>query len=216
MRSESSVSRRAVLLIVVISPALLGSQVKCVAVSNPGGDPFLDPSVTTARIERIEPTVPRVGDVVRAFGSGSGTPPLEFAWDFGDGTLTIGQQAAHVYMAPGSYRVTFTVRDAGGDSASDSTQVTVSPRIASSIFSLVLVSDAVAGQPVLFAATPLEEHANALSYVWRFSGGQSAIGPRAAAIFPVAGMYLASVTATNDLGQNVVVETDFHVVDAAH
>ena len=56
--------------------------------------------------------MPRVGDIVRATGSGNGTPPLQFAWDFGDGTLVAGMQAAHAYVAPGSYRVTFTVRDA--------------------------------------------------------------------------------------------------------
>jgi PKD repeat protein len=208
MRSGSSLSRRGVLLIAIISPALLGSEFKCVAVSNP--------SVATARIEQIEPIMPRVGDIMRATGSGNGAPPLQFAWDFGDGALAGGMQAAHAYVAPGSYRVTLTVRDATGNTASDSSQVAVSARVSSSVLSLVLVSNAVAGQPVLFAALPLEENASALSYVWTFSDGQSAIGPRAAATFPVAGMYLASVTVTNDFGAIAVAQTAFHVVDAAH
>jgi phage baseplate assembly protein gpV len=209
MRSGSSPSRCGVLLIAIISPALLGSEFKCVAVSNPSG--------ATARIEQIEPLMPRVGDIMRATGSGNGAPPLQFAWDFGDGALASGMQAAHAYMAPGSYRVTLTVRDAAGNTASDSSQVAVSARVPSSVFSLVLVSDAVAGQPVLFEALlPLEEHASALSYVWTFSDGQSAIGPRAAATFPVGGMYLASITVTNDLGAIAVAQIAFHVVDAAH
>jgi hypothetical protein len=206
MRSGPSVSRRGVLLIAVISPALLGSAFKCVAVSNP--------TVATARIEQIEPIMPRVGDIMRVIGSGNGTPPLQFAWDFGDGTQAGGMQAAHAYMAPGSYRVTFMVRDTAGNTASDSSQVTVSPRMSSSVLSLVLASDAVAGKPVLFAALSLEERASALSHVWTFSGGQSAIGPRAAAIFPVAGMYFASVTVTNDLGEIAVAQIAFHVADA--
>ena len=214
MRSESSLSRRGVLLIAIISPALLGSQFKCVAVSNPGGATVGSPTVASARIEQIEPIMPRVGETVRAAGSGSGTPPLDFTWDFGDGALTVGQQAAHVYFAPGSYRITFTVRDATGNTASDSSQITVSPRILSSVLSLMLASDAVAGEPVLFAVLPLEERASAVNYVWTFSGGQSAIGPRAVAIFPVAGRYLASVTVTNDLGAITVSQTAFHVVDA--
>ena len=44
MRLRSSLSRRAALLITIVSPALLGF-VKCVFVSNP--------TVATARIERI-------------------------------------------------------------------------------------------------------------------------------------------------------------------
>jgi hypothetical protein len=205
MRSGSSPSRRGALLIAIISPALLGSEFRCVAVSGP--------SVAAARIEQIEPLMPRVGDVVLVTGTGSGTPPLEFAWDFGDGTLAPGVQAAHAYIAPGSYRITFTVRDVNGNVARDSAQIDVSPRLPSPIH---LVSDAVAGQPVLFAAVPLAEDAGVLSCAWSFSDGQSAIGLRAVATFPRAGMYLASVTVTNDLGAIVVAQTAFHVADSAH
>lgn len=211
MRSGSSLSRRGVLLIAIISPALLGSEFRCVAVSNP--------SVATvraaARIDRIEPRMPRVGEIVRVTGSGNGTPPLQFTWDFGDGAQAVGFQAAHAYPAPGSYCVVLTVRDSNGDTASDASQVAVSALLPSSALSLVLVSKAVAGQPVLFEALPLDEKAHALSYVWTFSDGQSAIGPWAVATFPVAGMYLASVTATNDLGAIVVAQIAFPVVDAA-
>jgi hypothetical protein len=208
MPAGSSLSRRGVLLVAVISPALLGAEFRCVALSNP--------TVATARIEQVEPITPRVGDIVRVKGSGDGTPPLQFAWDFGDGTLTVGMEAAHAYLAPGSYRVTFTVSDANGNTARDSSQVTVSARISSSALSLVLVSDAVAGQPVMFAALPLDQPAGALSYAWTFSGGQSAIGPQAAAIFPAAGMYVACVTVTDDLGAIAVAQIAFHVGDAAH
>ena len=45
-----------------------------------------NPSVATARIEVLEPATPRVGDIMNATGSGDGAPPLQFAWDFGDGT----------------------------------------------------------------------------------------------------------------------------------
>jgi len=205
MRPTSSLSRRCVLLIAIMSPALLGSQFKCVAVSSP--------SVATARIERLDPISPRVGDIMQATGSGNGTPPLQFAWDFGDGTLAGGRQAAHVYTAPGSYRVIFTVRDANGTLASDSSQVVVSARVTLPMVSLVLVSDAVAGQPVEFAALPLEAEATALTYEWTFSDGQSASGSQAATIF-AAGSYLVFVTVTNDLGEIAVAQIAFQVVDA--
>ncbi|MGH8239371.1 MAG: hypothetical protein ACREXP_20470, partial [Steroidobacteraceae bacterium] len=89
MRSGTSLSRRAALLITIISPALLGSQFRCVVGSSP--------TIATARIERIEPIMPRVGEIVHVTGSGNGTPPLQFVWDFGDGALAPGTQAAHAY-----------------------------------------------------------------------------------------------------------------------
>jgi hypothetical protein len=208
MQPKSSLSRCGVLLITIICPALLGSEVRCAFVSNP--------TVATARIDQIDPIMPRVGQIVHVTGSGNGTPPLKFAWDLGDGTMAVGTQAAHAYLAAGSYRVTFTVVDTNGNAARDSSQVTVAALLPSSILSVSLVSDAVAGQPVLFAAMPLDERASAMSYVWTFSGGQSAVGARVAAIFPAAGMHVASVTVTNDLGAITRAEIAFHVMDAAH
>ena len=207
MHPAPSLSRRCVLLITIISPALMGSGFKCVAVSNP--------SVTTARIDRLEPTAPRVGDIMQATGSGDGTPPLQFAWDFGDGTtLVYGRQVAHVYMAPGNYRVTLTVRDDLGNTDRDSSQVAVSARVPM-MTSPLLLSDAVAGQPVTFTTLPLETSTSELTYTWAFSDGQSAIGHQAAAIFPVAGIYLASVTVTDDLGATDVAQIAFQVADPA-
>jgi hypothetical protein len=208
MRPGTSLSRRSVLLITIMSPALLGSYFKCVAVSNP--------TVATARIEQLEPLTLRVGDVMQVTGGGNGAPPLQFAWDFGDGSQAAGMQAAHAYMNPGSYRITLTVRDAVGNIARDTSQVDVSARLSSAMLSLVVSSHAVAGQPVVFAALPLDENADVLNYSWSFSDGQSGIGPRTAATFPLAGMYVASVTVTNDRGAVAVAQIPFQVVDAAH
>lgn len=206
MRYTPSFSRRCVLLIAIISPALMGTEFKCAAVSNP--------SVVTARIDQFEPVAPRVGDVVQATASGSGTPPLQFAWDFGDGgALAYGGQAVHVYTAPGSYRATVTVHDARGQIARDSEQVTVSARVPPSMPTLVMLSEAIANQPVEFLALTFEAGASALSYDWTFSDGQSAIGPQAAAVFPIAGVYRALVTVTNDAGEIAVAQIVFEVAD---
>jgi hypothetical protein len=209
MRSRSSLSRRGVLLIAIISPALLGSQVKCVFVSNP--------TVATARIERIEPDMPLVGEIVQVAGIGSGTQPLQFAWDFGDGTTVVtGMQAAHAYVAPGDYRLEFTVRDASGNVGRDAALITVAPRIPEPRVpsSLILVSSAVAKRPVQFVAVPLAEDVGAVDYMWTFSDGQSAFGARAAATFPVAGVYFASIAMTNDQGTIAFAQVSFNVADA--
>jgi hypothetical protein len=205
MRLRSSLSRRAALLITIVSPALLGF-VKCVFVSNP--------TVATARIERVEPLNPIVGDIVRVTGTGTGMQPLLFTWDFGDGTVVAeGMQAAHQYLLPGTFRVTLTVRDASGNVSHDSAQLGVVFGIPTPLpgMGLVLISDAVAGQPMLFKAMPLDANAGAANYLWTFSDGQSVSGPEVTATFPVAGMYSASIATTNDLGETAVAQVTFQV-----
>ena len=56
-----------------------------------------------------------------------GTAPYTFHWDFGDGQQATGQDVRHTYENPGSYTATLTVTDATGQTASDSTEVVVSP-----------------------------------------------------------------------------------------
>jgi len=203
---RSSLSRRAALLIAIVSPALLGF-VKCVFVSNP--------TVATARIDRVEPLTPIVGDIVRMSGTGTGMQPLLFTWDFGDGTVVAdGKQAVHTYFSPGSFTITFTVRDSSGNASRDTRQLTVAPGIPRPKvpgMGLVLISAAVAGQPVVLKAVPLDSNAAAVSYVWTFSDGQSASGQQVTATFPLAGMYSAAIATTNDLGETAVAQVTFQV-----
>ena len=46
----------------------------------------------------------------------SGSPPLTWSWDLGDGSTSTEQNPVHQYLAPGSYNVTLTVTNAGGES----------------------------------------------------------------------------------------------------
>lgn len=207
MRSESSLSRRGLLLIVLISPALLGSEWKCAMVSNP--------TVVTARIDLIEPDAPRAGDMVQVTGRGEGTPPLQFAWDFGDNTFAGGMQAAHVYVAPGTYNITLTVRDANGNLNADSTQLMVSARQAASFLEIVQLSHGVAREPVVLTALAFEEDGSERIYSWTFSDGQSALGPLVARTFPAAGTYVATVSAVNDFGESAVGQIAVQVMESA-
>jgi PKD repeat protein len=46
----------------------------------------------------------------------SGSPPLSFAWNFGDNITSVEQNPVHVYTAPGTYSVTLITTNAGGSS----------------------------------------------------------------------------------------------------
>jgi PKD repeat protein len=206
MRAQRTLTR--LLLIALISPALLGTYFKCVAVSNP--------TIATARIDQVEPLTLRVGDLMQVTGSGNGAPPLQFAWEFGDGATAGGMQASHVYASPGSYRITLLVRDADGHTATDSSQVNVAGRLSASALNLVVASEAIAGRPIVFEALSAEREPGARTYRWTFSDGQMAIGAQASATFPVEGMYLAIVTVTDDLGAVAAEQIAFHVMGATN
>jgi PKD repeat protein len=56
-----------------------------------------------------------------------GTEPYTYHWDFGDGQEANVQNTRHTYENPGTYTATLTVTDATAQTASDSTEVIVSP-----------------------------------------------------------------------------------------
>jgi len=50
---------------------------------------------------------------------------VTYEWDFGDGTYETGETVTHTYTGPGNYTVTLTVKDAAGNSETDSINITV-------------------------------------------------------------------------------------------
>jgi hypothetical protein len=48
-----------------------------------------------------------------------------YAWNFGDGTITEGVLAEHVFIAPGVYNVTLTVVDFYGQTSEDRVTITI-------------------------------------------------------------------------------------------
>lgn len=201
MTSGSTLWRRRALLIAIVSPVLLGTEWKCTGVSNP--------AVVTAHIRQVEPESPRAGDVVEATGHGEGIPPLQYAWDFGDGAVFAGPRAAHVYIAAGNYLLRLTVRDASGGIGRDERAIVVSARQSSDL-AVAPILKAIAGQPVVFEVLPFDAGIDA-DYVWTFDGGQSALGPSVTATFHIEGKYAASVSAISRSGEISVAHVEFDV-----
>jgi len=50
---------------------------------------------------------------------------VEYLWDFGDKTTGTGESITHTYTSPGNYTATLTVTDDDGDSATNTTMVTI-------------------------------------------------------------------------------------------
>ncbi len=49
------------------------------------------------------------------FDRSSGTLPLQYLWNFGDGTTSLEENPTHIYTANGKYTVTLTVKNSFGE-----------------------------------------------------------------------------------------------------
>jgi PKD repeat protein len=134
--------------------------------------------------------------------SGSqGAPPLEFSWDFGDGTESREPVVAHRYAAPGRYAAELRVLERGGHIARGAlARVPVHVRPAPT---------AAAGEPVI--AAPGEEvafdgSASVASdspitrYLWSFGDGATAEGATARHAYAGPGLYRAVLRVEDDSG----------------
>jgi subtilisin family serine protease/PKD repeat protein len=66
------------------------------------------------------PTVPMAGEMVTFTVTASGTPPIDYNWDLGDGMTGIGAIVQHTYITDGVYTVIVTAtNDCGADDATN-------------------------------------------------------------------------------------------------
>jgi PKD repeat protein len=89
-----------------------------------GCEPPCDPPAAAAFT--WTPASPYVGETVTFSGSAQGTPPISYAWDFGDGDTGTGQSVTHAYTDAGTFTVTMTASNECGQQSVQHT-VTVAP-----------------------------------------------------------------------------------------
>jgi poly(hydroxyalkanoate) depolymerase family esterase len=88
------------------------------------GDPDDVPTADARSIVAV------VDEPVTLYGRGSSDPDgtlVRYEWAFGDGATGAGPTATHAYDEPGEYTATLTVTDDDGNTATDTTPVTVRP-----------------------------------------------------------------------------------------
>lgn len=141
--------------------------------------------------------------------SGSTDPrnaPLDFEWDFGDGsdpfvTSTLGVPVAHEYIAPGNYTATLTVTNSFGLSDTDTVPVGVSEALAPEARATVAPVEGAAPLVVQFSgelSSDPNDGTQGLDYVWDFGDGSSPVADvRTTHTYDEPGIYLATLTVTN-------------------
>jgi chitodextrinase len=141
----------------------------------------------------------------------SGTPPYTYHWDFGDGQQETREDSEprHTYENPGNYTATVTVTDATGQTASDTTQVTVRPPPTND------TGGGVTPEPLraqlnldstdIPATYSLESNGNGgtppYTYHWDFGDGQEANVQNTRHTYENPGTYTATLTVTDATGE---------------
>ena len=187
-------------------------------VSNPAGQN----TVTKADFVTVaEP--PPVADFVAAPTSGempltvvfsdlSTGVPTSWAWSFGDGATSIGQNPTHEYGDAGSYTVSLTATNAGGvDTETKTGYIVVSeppppPPVAD--FSASTVS----GEAPLSVAFTDASAGQPTSWAWNFGDGSTSLTQNPTHEYRAPGAYTVSLTVANAGGEDTQTKTDYIVV----
>ncbi len=184
------------------------------AISEAGNNIFLDAVKIQACCELpggasfdFAPPSPMINEEVTFNGAVlTGTLPLTYSWDFGDGSATaMGNPITHSYLSATTYPVTLTVVNRCGSAQAYNPVTILAAPVAPDI---TLVGDAATplGQATNFTATLLAG-STPITYTWNFGDGTVIAGGLVMAHTYAAGSYTAIITAENAVGQDVATTT---------
>jgi serine protease len=122
-----------------------------------------------------------------------------WSWTFGDGTSATGAAASRTYSVAGTFNVTLTVRDTGGQTATRTQAVTVAaatdrPPVANFTFTCT-------GLTCSFDGRESTDDRGIASWTWNFGNGTTATGSTASRTFASAATYNVILTVRDTAGQ---------------
>ena len=145
------------------------------------------------------------GQPVSFSSAGSSDPdgdPLQFAWNFGDGSSANAANPEHAYATADAFTATVTVTDGRGGTASASAVVTISPppnRAPTAVASAPAGGST--GDAVAFSsAGSLDPDGDPLQYAWDFGDGSSSTDANPQHAYASPGQYTAALTVVDGRG----------------
>ena len=128
--------------------------------------------------------------------------PLQFSWNFGDGSSITGANPEHTYATADAFTATVTVTDGRGGTASASAVVTISPppnRAPTAVASAPAGGST--GDAVAFSsAGSLDPDGDPLQYAWDFGDGSSSTDANPQHAYASPGQYTAALTVVDGRG----------------
>lgn len=126
----------------------------------------------------------------------------KYAWNFGDGII-ISQgkiTESHIYSKPGTYQASLTVTDNIGDSSTANLLINVSNRNPVARITYTTLTVKAPGSLTLNGDTSTDDDGTIASFSWSISGVAVASTPNATINFTTEGIYVVSLTITDDFG----------------
>jgi uncharacterized repeat protein (TIGR01451 family) len=145
-------------------------------------------------------SVIRTGESVSFLNGSTGTAPLAYAWDFGDGATSSEANPTHTYTTAGAYVVRLTVTNGYGRSEATGA-VNFAPRAAFTPTDSVIQL----GQPLSF--TNLSTGTAEMHYTWSFGDGAASTAANPTHTYADVGVYTITLRVTNDFGEDEVTGT---------
>ncbi len=131
---------------------------------------------------------------------------LSYEWDWGDGPVSGGLTASHVYTHDGAFTVVFTATDGCGYSDAAMVTVTVNPPDLVARFEQSATS-IVAGDTVYFTDTSTTNGPPIVGWLWTFGDGGTGAVQNPSHTYTQPGVYTVTLLITDSLGY-----TDAHTV----
>ena len=163
---------------------------------------------TAVQVLALEcPTELQVGETATLSASSNldrATPPVEFRWNFGDGTTATGEVATHSFSTAGTYTVNFTASNQGGRGTSTrSCTVTVvrPPEPAEIVTVNASPQNFDVCQPTTVQFSANVRGDTPIDYAWDFGDGETGTGANPTHTYSEAGTYTVTLTASNESGQ---------------
>jgi PKD repeat protein len=152
-------------------------------------------------------TVPRTVQFIDA----STNFPVSWVWSFGDGDISTAQNPLHIYNRTGTYTVTLTATNAGGNhTVTKDNYITVSYSIPVASF----VSTPASGTAPLYVQFKDTSTNSPASWDWTFGDGGTSTMQSPAYVYTVPGVYTVSFSAINGAGKGTVIRSDYVSVSA--
>ena len=128
--------------------------------------------------------------------------PLTYTWNFGDGTQAKkGVRVFHTYAKGGNYPVILTVDDGTGLANARSTSSLVAKINEAPIANAGVNRKVCAGKVVIFdGSSSVDPEGGLMKYLWNFGDGSTAEGVNPTKIYEKGGVYLLTLTVTDDSG----------------
>jgi len=183
--------------------ATAGTYTVKLTVTGPGGSDDVTQTVTVT----APPVAPVAGFTsiptylsVAFTDTSTGTAPLTYLWDFGDGATSTVQSPTHVYAAAGTYTVKLTVTGPGGsDDVTQTVTATAPPVAPVAAFTATPTYLSVAFTGTSTGTAPL-------TYLWDFGDGATSTDQSPTHVYAVAGPYTVKLTVTGPGGNDEVTQ----------